>query len=87
MKRSRANLTKIIEDRKLDRGSLEKKQQQKEMKKIISKLQDVNSKDGDEDVQLIWAVTSGGADLITKNPSPPSSQDVVDSLTFYYESD
>ena len=57
------------------------------MKKIISKLQTVENNDGDEDVELIWAVTSGGTDLIKKNPSPPSSQDVVESLTFYYESD
>ena len=56
------------------------------MKKIISKLEEVND-DGDKDVHLIWSVTSGGADLVKKNPSPPSSQDVVESLAFYYESD
>ena len=87
VKRSRENLTSIIEERKIDRASVEKKQKQKEMKKIISKLQTVENNDGDEDVELIWAVTSGGTDLIKKNPSPPSSQDVVESLTFYYESD
>ena len=56
------NLTTIIEERKTDKKCIEKKEKQKEMKKIISKLEEVND-DDDKDVHLIWAVTSGGADL------------------------
>ena len=84
LKKSRRTLTKIVQERrKADNG--EKKAECKKIKHLIKSLE--KAQEEGNHVKDVWAVTNNGLDLIKKNTNPPSSQDVMENLAFYYESD
>ena len=85
IKRARLNISSSIEARMNDNDNIEKKKETSKWKKTLSKLN--NAKKEGMHIDILNDVSTLSDGNILKSNDPPSSQDMLERVSIYYDTD